>query len=172
MNLNKGQIIKDLLLTFIGNKTVRKPFLGSLPHVWLRNEKKQQSHWSRILFTSVNYTICLRPEIWFDWDICACHHRLYDSMWFWNIKADMGLVGSGVSWYEKNCHTFKLNFQTSTIFDLLDFQNQKMDLTTTKVVVLLLLGLSKIIFGLAPLVLTRWNIFWKTFDEDDFGFYN
>jgi len=30
-----------------------------------------------------------------------------------------------------------------------------MDLTTTKVVVLLLLGLSKIIFGLAPLVLTR-----------------
>ena len=125
MNCNKGQIIKELLLTFIGKKTVRKPFLGSLPHVWLRNEKKQQSHWSRILFTSVNYTICLRPEIWFNWDICACYHRLYDSMWFWNIKADMGLVGSGVSWYEKNCQTFKLNFQTSTIFDLLDFQNQK-----------------------------------------------
>ena len=49
--------------------------------------------------------------------------------------------------------TKKLPFYYNTIFEV--FNSQKMDLTTTKVVVLLLLGLSKIIFGLAPLVLTR-----------------
>ena len=38
---------------------------------------------------------------------------------------------------------------------IISWSGSRMDLTTTKVVVLLLLGLTKIVFGLAPLVLTR-----------------